>query len=44
MLHFKCELCNKELHSMEEYNNETVDIPYGFEWVVEHKKEYCKPK
>jgi hypothetical protein len=41
---FKCEICGKEINSSTEYNEETTDISYGFEWVVEHKSDYCKTK
>lgn len=39
---YTCEQCGKELFSMKEYNEETTDVSYGFEWVIEHKKEFCK--
>lgn len=40
-VYFKCEVCGKEILNMEDYNKETKDVSYGFDWSVEHKKEYC---
>ena len=39
---YKCDKCNKTFYNMEEYNKETKDVPTGFQWIVEHKDEYCK--
>jgi hypothetical protein len=27
---------------MEDYNKETKDVSNGWQWLVEHKEEFCK--
>lgn len=38
---YRCEKCGKALTTMPDYNKETKDVSNGWQWVVEHKEEYC---